>query len=46
MDTRADSDHGLLHLRLTVSVAGLPQLSRLLQRLAQLKGVHRAVRKI
>lgn len=44
LDSRAEADTGLLRLRLTVSISGLPQLSRLLNRLMQIAGVQRAVR--
>ena len=44
LDSRAEADTGLLRLRLTVSISGLPQLSRLLNRLVQIAGVQRAVR--
>ncbi|HEV2332797.1 MAG TPA: bifunctional (p)ppGpp synthetase/guanosine-3',5'-bis(diphosphate) 3'-pyrophosphohydrolase, partial [Gammaproteobacteria bacterium] len=46
LDSRADADLGLLHLRLTVGIAGLPQLSRLLNRLMQIPGVSRATRSL
>ena len=46
LDSRADADLGLLHLKLTVGIAGLPQLSRLLNRLMQIPGVTRAARAI
>jgi GTP pyrophosphokinase len=44
LDSRSEADTGLLHLRLTVSIADLPQLSRLLQRCMQIAGVQRAAR--
>ena len=44
LDSRADADAGLLQLRLTVNISGLPQLSRLLNRLMQVPGVQRALR--
>jgi GTP pyrophosphokinase len=44
LDTQPDADAGMLRLRLTVSVPGLPQLSRLLQRLTQIPGVQHAAR--
>jgi GTP pyrophosphokinase len=44
LDSRAEPDTATLHLKLTVSVSGLPQLSRLLYRLTQISGVHRAAR--
>lgn len=44
MDTQPDADAGMVSLRLTINVAGLPQLSRLLQRLSQVPGVHHAAR--
>ena len=44
LDSRAEADTGLLRLRLTVSISGLPQLSRLLNRLMRIAGVQRAVR--
>ena len=45
LDTRSDSDMGVLQVKLTVNVPGLPQLSGLLSRLLQVSGVQRAVRK-
>lgn len=45
LDTRSDSDLGMLQVKLTVNVPGLPQLSGLLSRLLQVPGVQRAVRK-
>jgi len=44
LDSRADRDAGMLNLTLTVNVSGLTQLSRLLNRLAQISGVQRATR--
>ena len=44
LDSRADADTGLLQLRLTVNIAGLQQLSRLLNRLMQIPGMQRAAR--
>ena len=44
LDTRAEPDTGMLQVRLTVAVSGLPQLSRLLNRLMQVPGVQRAAR--
>ncbi len=44
LDSRADADTGMLRLRLTVGISGLPQLSRLLNRLMQIPGMQRAVR--
>ncbi len=44
IDSRPEPDTGMLNLRLTVSVTGLPQLSRLLNRLSQITGVTRAAR--
>jgi len=44
LDSRSEADTATLQLKLTVSVSGLPQLSRLLNRLAQIPGVHRAAR--
>ncbi len=44
LDTRAEPDTGMLQVRLTVAVSGLPQLSRLLNRLMQVPGVHHAAR--
>jgi GTP pyrophosphokinase len=44
LDTQPDADVGMLNVRLTVNVTGLPQLSRLLQRLTQIPGVHHAAR--
>jgi GTP pyrophosphokinase len=44
LDSRTESDTATLQIKLTVSVSGLPQLSRLLNRLAQIPGVHRAAR--
>ena len=44
LDSRADTDAGMLNLSLTVNVSGLAQLSRLLQRLAQIPGIQRAAR--
>ena len=44
LDSRTEPDTATLHLKLTVSVSGLPQLSRLLNRLTQIPGVHRAAR--
>ncbi|HET7176670.1 MAG TPA: bifunctional (p)ppGpp synthetase/guanosine-3',5'-bis(diphosphate) 3'-pyrophosphohydrolase [Gammaproteobacteria bacterium] len=46
LDSRSDADPGLLHLKLTVGIAGLPQLSRLLNRLMQIPGVSRASRSL
>ncbi|HEV2212800.1 MAG TPA: ACT domain-containing protein, partial [Gammaproteobacteria bacterium] len=46
LDSRTDADLGLLHLKLTVGIAGLPQLSRLLNRLMQIPGVSRASRSL
>lgn len=45
LDTRSDSDLGMLQVKLTVNVPGLPQLSGLLSRLLQVPGVQRALRK-
>jgi GTP pyrophosphokinase len=45
LDTRSDSDMGMLQVKLTVNVPGLPQLSGLLSRLLQVPGVQHAVRK-
>jgi GTP pyrophosphokinase len=44
LDSRPEPDTGMLNLRLTVSISGLPQLSRLLNRLSQIPGVSRAAR--
>jgi len=44
LDSRAEPDLGMLRLRLTVGVSGLPQLSRLLNRLMQVAGVQHAAR--
>ena len=44
LDSRTDADTGLLQLRLTVNIAGLQQLSRLLNRLMQIPGMQRAAR--
>ena len=44
LDSRSDAEAGLLLLKLTVSVSGLPQLSRLLHRCMQVPGVYQAVR--
>ena len=44
LDTRAEPDTGILQVRLTVAVSGLPQLSRLLNRLTQVPGVQHAAR--
>ncbi|HEY1774442.1 MAG TPA: bifunctional (p)ppGpp synthetase/guanosine-3',5'-bis(diphosphate) 3'-pyrophosphohydrolase [Gammaproteobacteria bacterium] len=44
LDSRPEPDTGILNLRLTVSVTGLPQLSRLLNRLSQVPGVSHAAR--
>jgi GTP pyrophosphokinase len=44
LDSRAEPDTGMLNLRLTVSVTGLAQLSRLLNRLSQIPGISRAAR--
>jgi GTP pyrophosphokinase len=44
LDSRPEPDTGMLNLKLTVSVSGLPQLSRLLNRLSQIAGVMRAAR--
>ena len=44
LDSRPEPDTGMLNLRLTVSVTGLPQLSRLLNRLSQVPGVTHAAR--
>jgi len=44
LDSRGEPDTGMLNLKLTVSVTGLPQLSRLLNRLSQIPGVSRAAR--
>ncbi len=44
LDSRVDADTGLLELRLTVNIAGLQQLSRLLNRLMQIPGMQRAAR--
>jgi GTP pyrophosphokinase len=44
LDSQPEPDTATLHLKLTVSVSGLPQLSRLLIRLSQIPGVHRAAR--
>jgi GTP pyrophosphokinase len=44
LDSRPEPDTGMLNLRLTVSVTGLPQLSRLLNRLSQLPGITHAAR--
>jgi GTP pyrophosphokinase len=44
LDNRAEPDTGLLQVRLTVGISGLPQLSRLLNRLTQIPGLHRAAR--
>ncbi len=44
LDTQPDADAGMLNLKLTVSVTGLPQLSRLLNRLTQIAGIHHAAR--
>jgi GTP pyrophosphokinase len=44
LDTRAEPDTGLLQLKLTVGISGLPQLSRLLNRLTRIPGLHRATR--
>ena len=44
LDSRSETDTATLQLKLTVNVSGLPQLSRLLNRLAQVPGVHRAAR--
>ena len=44
LDSRAEADTGTLQFKLTVSVSGLPQLSRLLNRLTQIPGVERAAR--
>ena len=44
LNTRAETDIGMLRVRLTVAVSGLPQLSRLLNRLMQVPGVHHASR--
>ncbi|HEY3859093.1 MAG TPA: bifunctional (p)ppGpp synthetase/guanosine-3',5'-bis(diphosphate) 3'-pyrophosphohydrolase [Gammaproteobacteria bacterium] len=44
IDSRPEPDTGMLNLKLTVSISGLPQLSRLLNRLMQIQGVTRAAR--
>jgi GTP pyrophosphokinase len=44
LDSRPEPDTGMLNLRLTVSVTGLPQLSRLLNRLSQIPGITHAAR--
>ena len=44
LDSHAEPDTATLHLKLTVSVSGLQQLSRLLSRLTQVPGVYRAIR--
>ena len=44
LDSRAEADTGMLNIMLTVNVSGLAQLSRLLQRLAQIPGIQRAAR--
>jgi GTP pyrophosphokinase len=44
LDSRPEPDTGTLNLKLTVSVTGLPQLSRLLNRLSQIPGVSHAAR--
>ncbi|MGE5626415.1 MAG: RelA/SpoT family protein [Bacillota bacterium] len=44
LDSHPEPDLGLLHLRLTVGVSGLPQLSRLLNRLMQVPGIQHAAR--
>jgi GTP pyrophosphokinase len=44
IDSRPEPDTGMLNLKLTISVSGLPQLSRLLNRLMQIQGVTRAAR--
>ena len=44
LESRADSDDGMLYLRLTVGITGLPQLSRLLNRVMQIPSVIRAAR--
>ncbi len=46
LDSRPEPDTGLLRLRLTVDISGLPQLSRLLNRLMQIPGMQRAARTI
>jgi GTP pyrophosphokinase len=44
IDSRPEPDTGMLNLKLTVSISGLSQLSRLLNRLMQIQGVTRAAR--
>lgn len=44
LDSRLERDLGMLQLRLTVGVSGLPQLSRLLNRLGRIPGVQHAAR--
>jgi GTP pyrophosphokinase len=44
LDSRPEPDTGMLNLRLTVNVTGLPQLSRLLNRLSQIPGISHAAR--
>jgi GTP pyrophosphokinase len=44
LDSRAEPDIGMLAIRLTVGVSGLPQLSRLLSRLLRVPGVQHAAR--
>jgi len=44
LDSHPQPDIGMLQLRLTVGVSGLPQLSRLLNRLMQIPGVQHAAR--
>jgi len=44
LDSRPEPDTGMLNLRLTVNVTGLPQLSRLLNRLSQVPGITHAAR--
>ena len=44
LDSTPEPDLGMLKLALTVNVSGLPQLSRLLNRMLLIQGVHRALR--
>ena len=44
LDSRTEPDIGMLAIRLTVGVSGLPQLSRLLSRLLRVPGVQHAAR--